>query len=384
MTDALRADGSRTTAFRRRVGIALLGALTLLAAPAFLAKASAAPGEAGDPRRLIAVGDLHGDYEAYIGILSDAGLIDDRGKWRGGDAALVQLGDLADRGPDSRKIIRHLRKLERQAARKGGAVVVLVGNHEAMTMTGDLRYVHPGEYEAFADRRSRQTRADAYAANRSAIEQWYRRDSPDLEADEIRRLWEEATPLGAIERRRAWSPDGDIGEWVVGLDIVVRIGRTLFVHGGISAEYANWSIEAMNAASAAALASGDAAPASIINDPRGPLWYRGLIRRVPAPPGETASAENPANGEAPPRSPAAEAAMVAAAFDVDRIVVGHTPSLDGARALHGGLVVQIDTGAAAYYGGTRSFLRIEDGAVFAHDDGAVRRLEEGGDVSGDE
>ena len=102
--------------------------------------------------RIVAVGDLHGDYDAWAAIARAAGLVDAKGRWAGGGAVLVQMGDVADRGPDSLKIIRHLMKLQREAAGRGGRVIVLVGNHEAMNMIGDLRYVHPGEYRAFADR----------------------------------------------------------------------------------------------------------------------------------------------------------------------------------------------------------------------------------------
>ena len=98
------------------------------------------------PARIIAIGDLHGDYEAFTQLLSQAELIDERGKWSGGSTILVQTGDVPDRGPDSLKIIQHLQRLQKQAPRRDGRVITLVGNHEAMNMTGDLRYVHEGEY----------------------------------------------------------------------------------------------------------------------------------------------------------------------------------------------------------------------------------------------
>jgi len=60
----------------------------------------------------------------------------------------VQLGDVVDRGPDSLKIIRHLMKLQREAPRKGGRVIVLVGNHEAMTALGNEAYCTIEEYLA--------------------------------------------------------------------------------------------------------------------------------------------------------------------------------------------------------------------------------------------
>ena len=55
--------------------------------------------------------------------------------------------------------------------------------------------------------------------------------------------------------------------------------------------------------------------------------------------------------------------------------MGHTPVRTGIQAQFGGKLIQVDTGASAYYGGTRSFLRIENGHVYAHDNGSVRQIE---------
>ena len=100
-------------------------------------------------KRVIAIGDLHGDYPRYFDVMQSAGLIDKKGKWSGADTHFVQTGDITDRGPDSRKIIDHLVGLKKQAKRKGGYVHLLIGNHETMNVVGDLRYVSAGEYEAF-------------------------------------------------------------------------------------------------------------------------------------------------------------------------------------------------------------------------------------------
>ncbi len=83
--------------------------------------------------RVVAIGDLHGDYGRYIDVMESAGLIDKSGKWSGGQTHLVQTGDITDRGADSRKIIDHLVKLSKQAKKKGGYVHLLIGNHEEMT-----------------------------------------------------------------------------------------------------------------------------------------------------------------------------------------------------------------------------------------------------------
>ena len=62
--------------------------------------------------RIVAVGDVHGAYDGLVGILRTAGIIDGRARWSGGRAILVQTGDVVDRGPDSRKALDLLRRLE--------------------------------------------------------------------------------------------------------------------------------------------------------------------------------------------------------------------------------------------------------------------------------
>ena len=73
-----------------------------------MASADEAALEWNEVPRIVAIGDLHGDYEQYLKVLTDAGLISKRGKWTGGDTHLVQTGDVTDRGPDSIAIIEHL------------------------------------------------------------------------------------------------------------------------------------------------------------------------------------------------------------------------------------------------------------------------------------
>ena len=117
--------------------------------------------------RVIAIGDVHGDYESFAAVLRSAGLIDKDGNWTGGKTHLVQTGDIVDRGPDSRAVMDLLIKLQKQAAAAGGAVHCLLGNHEAMNIYGDLRYVSPAEFAAFAPQNSQADRAAAYPDQRA-------------------------------------------------------------------------------------------------------------------------------------------------------------------------------------------------------------------------
>ena len=312
------------------------------------------PAIAAAPQRIVAVGDLHGDFDAWIAIARSAGLIDARNHWAGGNATLVQLGDVTDRGPDSLKIIRNLQQLAREAPRRGGRVIAVLGNHEAMNLLGDLRYTTPGEFAAFADRQSAQRRDKVYESNRTQLEAAFRAKDPKLTSEAIRQAWMKQTPIGWAEHRIAWGPTGDLGRWAASNPAVVKIGDTLFVHGGVSAEYAQLGIDEINRRVAAAMRSSDASPTGILSDPLGPLWYRGLITRDPK-----ADPDGAAVAATKPRSSIEdELTAVLAATGVKRIVVGHTPSLSGIVIANGGRLVRADSGNSRYYGGPLTWLEI--------------------------
>lgn len=308
------------------------------------------------PERIVAIGDLHGDHAAFRAIVENAGLVDGEGAWIGGQAILVQTGDVADRGPDSLAILRDLMRLQGEARAAGGAVVAVMGNHEAMNVIGDLRYVHPGEFAVFRTADSGRLRRQYYRANQAAIERIYRWREPALSEDQIRRLFLEETPLGGAELLAAWGPEGELGRWLAGNPAVAMVGDTLFAHGGISRVYSAVSIADINARAATAIIVREVSPQSILSDPDGPLWYRGYFLRDEG--GEVALI--------PPRDAEPEVEAVLAAYGARRIVVGHTPSLGGIRILLGGRLIGIDTGISAHYGGVRSYLEITPDEVVAH------------------
>lgn len=329
-----------------------------------LALLSAVPAQPAT-QRIVAVGDVHGDYAAWIAIARDAGLIDASNHWSGGRTTLVQLGDVPDRGPETLRIIRHLQQLEREAAAAGGKVITIVGNHEAMNVTGDLRYVSVPEFTAFARPQSRARRDAFYAANRDAIVKSFRANDAKLTEPAIRQAWIAKTPLGWVEHREAWSPTGEIGKWVAGNPAIAKIGTFLFVHGGISAETAQRSIANVNRDIARAMTKADMSDTSPLEDPLGPLWYRGLLGRdLDA---EAARLSLPASKHL---SPAQEVDAVLAAYRARHIVIGHTPSLKGITILFGDKLARIDTGISRHYNGTLSWLDIVGDKMTPH---SVRR-----------
>lgn len=200
------------------------------------------------PERLVAVGDVHGDFDDFALILKRIGLVDDQNHWAGGNATLVQTGDLLDRGPKGREAIDLLLSLEKEAAVNGGHVVPLLGNHEVMNILGDLRYVTPQSYAEFADSDSEKRRKAAYqeyAAWYASRAKWLVAiKQPALPATE--EGWMADHPAGFVEYRVAFSPNGKYGKWIRQHAAVVEIGGVILLHGGISPNLISLPLEKIN------------------------------------------------------------------------------------------------------------------------------------------
>ena len=300
--------------------------------------------------RVIAIGDLHGDYDRYIDVMESAGLIDRNGKWSGGQTHLVQTGDITDRGADSRKIIDHLVKLAKQAKKKGGYVHLLIGNHETMNVVGDLRYVSPGEFAAFATKNS--ARLQDLQWQRQV--EWMQVNTPEFETIDLeayRKEWEQQVPLGWVEHRQAWSFNGTYGKWVEGNQVAVQINDTIFLHGGISEKYCKFSLESLTGQVIAAMQNYDPSVISIMNDPLGPVWYRGLAQEE-----ETDIFSQTLDN-------------ILDRYGARRIVIGHTPTGGIVWPRFDQRVVANDTGIASYYGAHKGLLELTaDGATAIYDD----------------
>jgi len=313
---------------------ALLAAL--LAAPT-AAREKLARCEYEGVERVVAVGDVHGAYDRYVEILQTAGVLDDRRHWSGGRTHFVQLGDIVDRGADSRRVLDLLRSVEDPAKRAGGRVHVLLGNHEVMRMLGDLRYVAPGEYQAFVTGDSVHMRGHYLEA---------------LSAEERAAVAGE-TPLGLVEMRQAFGRNGDYGRWLRRLDTVIRINDVVFVHGGLSPEVAQTRCHAINETVRKELTDDidktRAAPLkSLVAGENGPLWYRGLSR------------------ESDDFLPKLDEILTLQGARA--IVVGHTVQQDGRiQKRLGGKVFALDTGMQPAYvaNGRASALEIKGGVYTA-------------------
>jgi len=313
------------------------------------------------PARIVAVGDLHGDFDAWIDVARGAGLIDAANHWKGGATTLVQVGDIVDRGADSLKIIHNLQQLQREAPRTGGRVVVVLGNHEAMNVVGDLRYVTPEEFASYATPRSAATREAYLVQHFKEIADKYRASNKALTDDQVRLSWTEKTPLGWVEHRAAWSPKGAIGSWAAKNPAIVKIGDNLFVHGGISIETSQIKIDIVNMEIAKAIAAANDRDDSPLMHPLGPLWYRGLVQAD-----NDAKAVRAAHPELPPLTSEQEVTQVLKNYGAKRMIVGHTPAKKPIAILYGGKLARIDTAMSRFYGGPLTWLEITGETMTPH------------------
>lgn len=343
--------------------MALVRRLKLLMSALCAVLFTAAAQGAAPAQHIIAVGDLHGDFAAWQTITRAAGLTDASGHWAAGKTILVQMGDITDREPDSLKIIRNLQQLEREAPRKGGKVVVVLGNHEAMNLLGDNRYTTPGEYAAFVDAQSGARRDRVYENIRAKLEAFAKTQNPAVTPDQVRGQWMAQHPLGWVEHRLAWQPSGELGRWATNNPAIVKIDGTLFAHGGISAEYARTStIAAVNARVVSAMGAADDSPMGALSDPLGPLWYRGLAGADPDAQAARAAMKLPS----PPLTQDQELSEVLSAYGAQRMVIAHTPSLQGIQISNNRRLARIDTGISRFYGGPLSWLEITGGRMIPH------------------
>jgi hypothetical protein len=229
----MRLARSRSLPLLRAAAIFALACCAVL--PALPSRADA-PAQSSwkDIDRVVAFADVHGAYAELSRLLQAAGVVDKDLKWSAGRTHVVSLGDLLDRGADSRKVMDLLMRLQGEAAAAGGELHVLIGNHEAMDLLGDLRYVTVGEYAAFAAEEPAGVRERERA-------EWISREGPDSGPG-----FDQRFPPGYFGHRAALSPRGKYGQWLLALPAAIAINDTLFMHGGPSNALAGMSLQEIN------------------------------------------------------------------------------------------------------------------------------------------
>lgn len=264
------------------------------------------------PDRLIAMGDVHGDLAALTNALLLAEVVDDDGRWIGGQTVVVQTGDQLDRGDDERQILDTIQRLADEAWAAGGALHALNGNHEAMNVELDLRYVTAQGFADFADLAPAE---------------------PDAELLSF--------PEEERGRVAAFRPGGPYAVRLSGQNTALVVGDSAFVHGGILPVHAEIGLDRVNGRVRRWMAGEDEWPDVLDGD--GLVWTRDY-------------------SDSPDADDCAELEEALELLGVARMVVGHTVQ-DEIVSECSDQVWLVDVGMAAYYGGAPAVLEIRGGDV---------------------
>lgn len=225
------------------------------------------------PEKIFLISDIECSLTNTESILRTGGVIDEEYNWIYGDGHLVVNGDMFSRGTDMMALLWFLYKLDYEAAEAGGKVHIIIGNHEAMNLRGDVRYVED-RYLEFSDK------------------------------------------IG-IEYADLFGKNTELGRWLRSKNSIIKIGRNLIAHGGISMEFVEREITPLEANELVRRDLG--LPTSELEGTSefvfrtwGLHWFRGMVR--------TNEDSRPVFTEDMPE--------ILDYFDVDRVVVGHTKGPD--------------------------------------------------------
>jgi hypothetical protein len=294
--------------------------------------------------RVVAIGDIHGDKDALTAVLRMAGVIDSSENWIGGATHVVQVGDVPARGSQTRLCFDLLMRLETEAAKAQGRLHVLIGNHDAGVIYGDRRGVLPEEYAEFRTAQAENLLAEAWQVELETRRKTDRLPSGAAEVEKLRRAWLESHPPGFVEHTRAFAPNGPYGSWIRRNNVIIRINDTLFLHGGISPQFAARTRADLNATIRRELADPQRLIPGLTTNVLGPLWYRGF-----------AEDDGPASEN--------HLRTVLEFHGVKRIVIGHTVTRSAILPRFNNRVVNVDIGLSRFYGRPPACLIIEKGAM---------------------
>ncbi|MRR21737.1 hypothetical protein EG830_02005 [bacterium] len=249
--------------------------------------------------------DVHGQYDNFLDQLRSNGIIDRNLNWKFGRGHLVYLGDAFDRGDQVTEILWHLFSLEKQAAKAGGMVHFILGNHELMVLDEDLRF--------------------------------------------ISKKYRDAETISGMSYSELYSENTVLGKWLRSQPVMVAINNILFVHGGISPELVRrgMDIRKVNQIFAESIVGKDIwsveedEKLSFLAGDKGPLWYRGFFE-------DSTLTENSLDS-------------ILVFYDMAHIVVGHSPQKE-IKSLFNRRVLGIDTGIG--YNQPGEMLIYKDGSFY--------------------
>jgi hypothetical protein len=297
------------------------------------------------PSRLISVGDVHGDIAGLSCILAHCGLIDGKGRWSGGDAHLILIGDLVG-GKHTRLVLRFVMRLQREADAEGGAVHPLLGNR-------DIRFLYSGRLVDAVHRRSKGNGASKERGKT------------------VRDMLGENSVLGGWAREQ---------------NAIIKIGPNIFTHAGLNAWASRHDPARINSTIRAWIrywqgisAAPDPRTQWVVLGPAaewptastGPLWTRSY---------RISKESEPRRGSAPSRE---ELSRILKKYRALRMIIGHAPVDNGKILLshpcYGPMVVMIDTSISRKKNGSLGYLEINGNHIQSR---YVKRNQRGEKITG--
>ena len=252
----------------------------------------------------LVMSDIEGNFEAFRRLLQANGVIDKSFKWTFGDGHLVLIGDFFDRGQQVTEVLWLIYSLEAKAKAAGGYVHFVLGNHEIMNLSGDLRYLH-----------------QKYFYNAALLNERY---------------------------ESLYDEKSELGRWLRTKNVIEKEGNVLVLHGGISGEINRLNISISEINQLARPFYPDSSyiypdkKLEIIYGDKGPFWYRGYYKN--------------ADSLAPKQIDS-----TLAGWGVKHIVTGHCIVADTISVWYNGKLLNTDVHHA---GGKSEALLIEDGKYF--------------------
>ncbi len=231
-----------------------------------------------------AVSDIHGQFKLFYKLLQNNKIIDLDGNWNFSTGHLIVTGDVFDRGVEVTEALWFLYNLENQAAKAGGKLHYLLGNHEVMVLNDDLRYVNDKYFEA---------------------------------AQILEIPYAELFARGSV-----------LGDWLRSRSVLIKVNGMLFAHGGFHPYLVDqkMSLNTINDIFKQNLIKNELNSSrkewgDYLHSDDGPIWYRGYFKNQQA--------------------SSAEIDNLLKHFEITHLVVGHTTQ-DQIETRYEGKVIAID------------------------------------------
>lgn len=259
--------------------------------------------------KIVAMSDIHGQYDVARSLLLKHGVIDEDLNWVFGKGHLVIVGDVFDRGDQVNATLWMIYHLQQEAAAVGGRVHYLLGNHETMILEGDIRYLN--------------------------------------------KRYLTTTALLTTPYQNLYGPETYLGRWLRSLPLTIRINDQVFVHGGLSKDLLKEvaTLEKINNIyheklidTEPAITTAESTKANILYGRDGPLWYRGYFLQSDF---EEKDIDR-----------------ILKKVKATKLIVGHT-SFDAIKSYFNGKVLAVDS--SIKFGSTGEVLIIENGEYFRGD-----------------